>query len=98
MRDFVQARISGDEKIHINGQLLREKHEIVTVLQKIFDLNPEIILVVNPEKEEYFRGIGKVIYASQFVGISSENLRYSMANGETVTFDELHSRTPPCIL
>jgi hypothetical protein len=47
--------------------------------------------VIEP-KDGCYKGIGKVIHASQRVGVPVENLRYTTGDGEVVTFDELRAR------
>ena len=54
--------------------------------------DPNFILVVEPTKNEYYKGIGTVIYASQRVGMPAGNLRYMTEDGKVVTFDELRTR------
>lgn len=77
----------------IDGRKLVEKDEVAEALRSALQSNPNFILVIEP-KNEYYKGMGKVIYASPRVGVPVENLRYTMEGGEVVTFDELRARNP----
>jgi len=50
--------------------------------------------VIEPLQQAYFKGIGKVIYASQFAGVPVGSLRYMTQEGEVLSFDELRARGP----
>lgn len=92
MDNPIKAIIMDDETVVIDGRKLVEKDEIAEALESALQSDPNFILVIEPMKNEYYRGTGKVIYASQRVGIPVENLRYTTENGEVVTFDELQAR------
>lgn len=90
----IKAVILDDEAVSINGRMLIENDEVAQALESALQADPDFILVIEPVKHEYYKGIGKVIYASQRVGVPVANLRYTMEGGEVVTFDELRRRNP----
>lgn len=94
MNNQIKAVIVDDETILIDGRRLVEKDEVAETLRSALQSNPNFILVIEPTKNEYYKGTGKLIYASQRVGVPVENLRYTMEGGEVVTFDELRARNP----
>jgi hypothetical protein len=94
MGNPIKAIIVDDETIVIDGRKLAEKDEIAEVLRQALQSDPNFILVIEPTKNGYYRGTGKVIYASQRVGVPVENLRYTTEDGEVISFDELRARNP----
>jgi hypothetical protein len=95
MDNQIRAVIVDDETISINGRNLVERDELVDVLGSALQGNPGVILVIEPRKSEYYKGIGKVIYASQHLGFPIANLRFTTEEGEVVSFDELRARNAP---
>ena len=76
----------------INGSKLVGTDAVADVLRSALQSDPNFTLVIEPMKNEYYKGTGTVIYASQRVGVPIENLRYTMEDGDVVTFDELRER------
>jgi len=94
MDNQIKAVIPDDESILIEGRKLVEQEEIVDVLTAALQRDRNFILVIEPMVNAHYKGIGKLLYTSQRIGMPLENLRYTMENGEVVTFDELRARTP----
>jgi hypothetical protein len=92
MDNQIKAVIVDDETISIDGRTLVEKDALVDALGAAVQRDPGVILVIEPRKSEYYKGIGKVIYASQHVGLPVENLRFTTEEGDVVSFDELRKR------
>jgi hypothetical protein len=92
MGNQIKAVIVDDEMISIDGRTLLDQDALVDALRSALQRDPGVILVIAPQKDEYYKGIGKVIYASRHVGLPIENLRYTMENGDVVSFDELRAR------
>jgi hypothetical protein len=84
--------IAGDDDIRIGDDRFSEKPEVSIFLTRILADDPDVILVIEPSSHSFYKGIGKVIYASQSAGVPVENLKYKLEHGEIVTFDELRSR------
>lgn len=93
MGNQITAVIVDDETIFIDGRTVLDRDALVDALGSALQRDPGVILVIAPQKNEYYKGIGKVIYASQYVGFPVENLRYTMEEGEVVSFDELRARS-----
>ena len=93
MDNQIKAVIVDDETISIDGRTLLDRDALVDALGSALQRDPGVILVIAPQKNEYYKGIGKVIYASQYVGFPVENLRYTMEDGDVVSFDELRARS-----
>lgn len=94
MGTLLKAVVIDDDTISIDGRLLLEQGELGEVLRSAVQADPGLVLVIEPRKATYYKGIGKVIYASQRAGVPVENLRYQAETGEALTFDELKSRRP----
>jgi hypothetical protein len=94
MENQLNVLIVDDETISIAGQALVERADIVDALRTAVQGDPGVILVIEPKQNGYYKGIGKVIYASQHAGVPVENLRYTTEDGEVLTFDELRARHP----
>jgi hypothetical protein len=73
---------------------LVESEELAEALKSALQRDPDFILVIAPMRSDYYKGIGKVLYTSQRVGVPIENLRYMTEDGRVVTFDELRAITP----
>jgi len=95
MGNQIKAVIVDDETISIDGRTLLDRDALVDALGSALQRDPAVILVIAPQKNEYYKGIGQVIYASQHVGFPVENLRYTMEDGDVVSFDELRARSAP---
>jgi hypothetical protein len=95
MGNQIKAVIVDDETISIDGRTLLDRDALVDALRSALQRDPAVILVIAPQKNEYYKGIGQVIYASQHVGFPVENLRYTMEDGDVVSFDELRARSAP---
>ena len=80
MDDRLQVRIADNETICIDGRLLTGNAELVDALRSALQHNPNVALVIEPVKAEYYAGVAKVIYASQRAGVPVENLRYATGN------------------
>jgi hypothetical protein len=92
MNNQIKAVIMDPETILIDGRKLVGTDEVADVLRSALQSDPNFTLVIEPVKNEYYKGTGTVIYASQRVGVPVENLRYTMEDGDVVTFDELRER------
>jgi hypothetical protein len=90
----IKAVIVDDETISIDGRTLVEQGALVDALTSAMQHNPDVVLVIEAVKHDDYRGIGKVIYASQHAGLPVANLRYTTEDGEVVTFGELQKRHP----
>jgi biopolymer transport protein ExbD len=93
MGNQIKAVITDDETISIDGRTLLDRDALVDALRSALQHDPGVILVIAPQKNEYYKGIGKVIYASQAVGFPVENLRFAMEDGDVVSFDELQAQS-----
>ena len=94
MNHQIKVIIVDDETVLIDGREIVERDEVAAALMSALKRDPNFILVIEPTKNSSYKGTGKVIYASQRVGVPVENLRYTMEHGDVVTFDELRARTP----
>jgi biopolymer transport protein ExbD len=80
MDDRLRVRVADDETIYIDGRMLVGKAELVDAFRSALRQNPNVTLVIEPVKAEYYAGVAKVIYASQRAGVRVENLRYATGN------------------
>jgi biopolymer transport protein ExbD len=80
MDDSLHVRVTDDETISIDGRLVAGNAELVDALRSALRDNPNVALVIEPVKAEYYAGVAKVIYASQRAGVPVENLRYVTGN------------------
>lgn len=94
MNNQIKAIILDHDTISIDGRTLTGKDQVAEVLAAALDSDPDFILVIEPTDRAYYKGIGTVIYASQRVGVPVENLRYTLEDGDVVTFAELQARSP----
>jgi biopolymer transport protein ExbD len=92
MAKQVTAVVADDDTIYIDGQKLVERAALVDVLAAAVQGDPDVILVIEPRQPESYKGIGKVIYASQSAGVPVGSLRFTMQDGEVVSFDALRAR------
>ncbi|MCC2957291.1 hypothetical protein LK542_16880 [Massilia sp. IC2-477] len=92
MNNQLTAVILGDETILFDGRTLVGKDEIANALELALEQDPNFVLVIGSKPTEHFKGIGTLIYASQSVGVPVESLRWTLDNGDVVSFDELKSR------
>ena len=94
MAKQLKAVVANDDTIYLDGQALVERDELVDALKAAVESDPDLILVIEPQQPESYKGIGKVIYASQFAGVPIESLRFTMQDSEIVSFAELQARGP----
>jgi hypothetical protein len=80
MDDRLRVCVADDETIYIDGRMLAGKAELIDAFRSALRHNPNVTLVIEPVKAEYYAGVAKVIYASQRAGIRVENLRYATGN------------------
>ena len=80
MDDSLHVRVTDDETISIDGRVMAGNAELVDALRSALRDNPNVALVIEPVKPEYYTGVAKVIYASQRAGVPVENLRYATGN------------------
>lgn len=80
MGDQLRVRVADDETICLDGRPLTGNAELVEALRSALQHNPNVALVIEPVKAEYYAGVAKVIDASQRVGVQVENLRYATGN------------------
>ena len=92
MTNQIKAVIVDDDTISIDGRKLVEGAELAAALKSAMQRDPGMILIIEPRKPDDFKGIGKVIYASQAAGVPVDNLRFTMEDGEVLTFGELRAR------
>ena len=90
----IKAVIMDDETVVMDGRKLVGNDQIADALREALQSDPNFILLIEPTKNGGYRGTGKLIYASQRVGVPIENLRYTLEDGEVVTLDELRARNP----
>lgn len=77
MDDALRVRVTDDETISIDGRLLAGNAELVDALRSALRDNPNVALVIEPVKVEYYAGVAKVIYASQRAGVPVESVHYA---------------------
>ncbi len=94
MTNQLVAIVVNDETILLNGRTLVGQDELASALKSALEDDPNSVLVIGSEPNEHYKGIGTIIYASQRVGVPVENLRWTMDNGDVLTFDELKARSP----
>lgn len=94
MDNQIKAVIVDDDTILIDGRKLVGQDALAEALRSALRSDPNFILVIEPTKNTHYKGTGKVIYASQRVGVPVENLRYTTEDGDVVTFEELRTRNP----
>ncbi len=92
MNHQITAVVLDEQTIEIDGRTLVGMDEVANALAAALQRDPNFILVIGSGPTEHYKGIGTVIYASQRVGVPVENLRWTMDDGEVVTFDELRAR------
>jgi biopolymer transport protein ExbD len=80
MDDRLRVRVADNETIYIDGRTLVGNAELVDAFRSALRQNPNVTLVIEPVKAEYYAGVAKVIYASQRAGIRVENLHYATGN------------------
>ena len=94
MAKQIKAVVANDDTIYLEGLELVERGALVDALKAAVQSDPDLILVIEPQQPESYKGIGKVIYASQFAGVPIESLRFTMQDSEVVSFAELQARGP----
>jgi len=94
MHNQIKAVILDDETLLIEGRKLVEKEDIAEAIRAVLQRDPDVVLVIAPVSISFYKGIGKVLYTSQRVGVPVENLRYMTEEGKVVTFDELQAHVP----
>jgi len=94
MRTQITALILDDDTIAIDGRRLAGKNDVADAISAALQRDPDVILVIEPTKSAYYKGVGTVVYASQRVGMPVENLRYMTEDREVITFDALRTRNP----
>jgi hypothetical protein len=92
MGNFIRLDITGQENVMLEGVAYQEKEKLSEKLREHFSENPDAWLLVSPVEEEFYRGIGMVLYAGHSAGISAEKLRYRTQSGEIISFEELKAR------
>jgi hypothetical protein len=92
MAKQIKAIVEDDDTIYIDGQKLAERAGIVEALRSALESDPDLVLVIEPRQPESYKGIGKVIYASQFAGVPVDSLRITTQDGEVLSFDALRAR------
>ncbi len=66
------ALIRDDNFVHIDGVAYSERDELMKAFKEFLKDHPNGTLLIDAETNEYFRAIGKAVYASQFAGFSKE--------------------------
>jgi biopolymer transport protein ExbD len=94
MAKQIKVVVANDDTIYLDGQELVERAALVDALRSAVQSGPDLVLVIEPQQPESYKGIGKVIYASQFAGVPVGSLRFTMQDGEVVSFAELQARGP----
>jgi hypothetical protein len=92
MTNQIKAVVVDDDTISIDGRTLVEGAELAAALRSAMQRDPGMILIIEPRKPDDYKGIGKVIYASQAAGVPVASLRFTMDDGEVLTFDALRAR------
>jgi hypothetical protein len=80
MDDVLRVLVTDDETISIDGRLLAGNAELVDALRSALRDNPNVALMIEPVKAEYYTGVARVIYASQRAGVPVENVHYATGN------------------
>jgi len=94
MDNHIKAVIPDNETILIDDRKLVEIEELAEVLKSALQKDPNLVLVIAPMRSDYYKGIGKVLYTCQRVGVPIENLRYMTEDGRVVTLDALQAQSP----
>lgn len=89
MSNRLVATVVNDETILLEGRTLVGKDEVADALKSALEDDPNFVLVIGSNPNENYKGIGTIIYASQRVGVPVENLRWTMDNGDVLTFEQL---------
>jgi hypothetical protein len=92
MTHQIKAVVVDDDTISLDGRTLVEGAELAAALRSAMQRDPGVILIIEPRKPDDYKGIGKVIYASQSAGVPVESLRFTMDDGEVLTLDALRAR------
>ena len=92
MVNQLRVVIVDDETIEVAGRTVGEQAELTTLFVAAFEQDPSMLLVMVPRSTELFKGIGKVIYASQRAGVPVDHLRFSDVDGELLSLDALRAR------
>jgi hypothetical protein len=92
MSNQIVAIVVNDETISLDGRTFVGMDELANALKSALEDDPNFVLVIGSEPTENYKGIGTIIYASQHAGVPVENLRWTMNDGDVVTFDELKAR------
>lgn len=92
MTNQITAVVIDDDTISLDGRTLVEGAELAAALRSAMQRDPGTILIIEPREPDDYKGIGKVIYASQAAGVPVESLRFTMEDGEVLTFGELRAR------
>lgn len=74
MKKIVKVMVFDDAAVHIDGERLIERSEIMLTLNKILESTPDAIVSIEADDSENFRAIGKAIYGSHLVGFPKENI------------------------
>lgn len=90
----IKAVVADDDTIVLDGQEMVERNGLVDALKSAVESDPDLILLIEPRQPASYKGIGKLIYASQFAGVPVGSLRFTMQDGEVVSFAELQARGP----
>jgi hypothetical protein len=93
MQNQIVAVVVDEETILLDGHMLIGKDELANAFKSALEGDPNFILLIGSKPTEHYKGIGTVIYASQRVGVPLENIRWTLDDGDVVTFDELRTRS-----
>lgn len=92
MLNLIRVDIASQEDVVLDGVVYKDAGKLAEKLRENFAANPDAWLLISPVEEEFYRGTGKAIYASQSAGVLPERLRYKTREGEIISFEELKSR------
>jgi hypothetical protein len=88
----IRAIVEDDDTVIIDGKTITQQADFAATIKTALQADPDSVLVIQPRRSDYYKGIGKLIYASQAAGMPVENLRYAVEDGDELTFAELRAR------
>lgn len=92
MGNRIRAIVEDDDTLIVDGRTMGQPGELSAAIRTALEADAASVLVIQPRRSDYYKGIGKLIYASQAAGMPVENLRYAAEDGEELTFEALRAR------
>ena len=88
MPEYVRLLVLENDVVQIGDLLLSDRNEIGAAMRKIFNHDQDTIFLIEPRAEIYYKGVGKIIYGSQLIGLPLSCLLYKNEDGEIINFPE----------